>query len=255
MRNSRDCNRHKLPALPNSYRRFRARAETSDRLRRVSPPKKRCAFHSADDFDLACSQNTPRPCRHRLNKTCGNPGPGARAQIPAPITISRKISLSFPCPLLANQYDQNVVSSLVKLIYFASRFNHLRNKAKSRFLVVFVPNKIDNPETTGAREFFRGRLCAVTLIALSIFLSGCQKRSNSVSGTIEVDEVHVGPRSGGRVEKIFAWEGDTLRAGQPIAELDASELHARRDLAEAQIDTAIRDADSQEAQLQFLRDD
>lgn len=70
-----------------------------------------------------------------------------------------------------------------------------------------------------------------------------------------MDEVHVGPRSGGRVEKIFAWEGDTLRAGQPIAELDASELHARRDLAEAQINTAIRDADSQEAQLQFLRDD
>ena len=119
----------------------------------------------------------------------------------------------------------------------------------------FVSYKIDNSEATGVREFFRGRLCAVTLIALSIVLLGCHRRSNSVSGTIEVDEVHVGPRSGGRVEKIFAWEGDTLRAGQPIVELDASELHARRDLAEAQINTAIRDADSQEAQLQFLRDD
>ncbi len=147
------------------------------------------------------------------------------------------------------------MSSFVTLIYFESGFNRFRNKAKSRFLMFFVPNKIDNPETTGAREFFRGWLCAATLIALSIFLSSCQKRSNSVSGTIEVDEVHVGPRSGGRVEKIFAWEGDTLRAGQPIAELDASELHARRNLAEAQINTAIRDADSQEAQVQFLRDD
>jgi len=67
--------------------------------------------------------------------------------------------------------------------------------------------------------------------------------------------VHVGPRSGGRVEKIFAWEGDTLRTGQPIVQLDASELHARRDLAEAQINTAIHDADAQDAQLQFLRDD
>ena len=128
-------------------------------------------------------------------------------------------------------------------------------KVKSRFQMFFVSHKIDNSEATGAREFFRGRLYVVTLVALSIFLLGCQKRSNSVSGTIEVDEVHVGPRSGGRVEKIFAWEGDTLRAGQPIVELDASELHARRDLAEAQINTAIRDADSQEAQLQFLRDD
>src|SRR6266436_8653857 len=107
--------------------------------------------------------------------------------------------------------------------------------------------------------FIRGNidnwLCGAALLALSVFASACGHRSNSVSGTIEVDEVHVGPRSGGRVEKIFAWEGDTLRAGQPIAELDASELHARRDLAEAQINTAIRDADSQEAQLQFLRDD
>src|SRR6184192_4087773 len=95
-----------------------------------------------------------------------------------------------------------------------------------------------------------------SLVALSLFfLTSCGNRSNAVSGTIEVDEVHVGPRSGGRVEKIFAWEGDRLRAGQPIVELDASELHARRDLAEAQINTAIHDADSQAAQLEFLRDD
>src|SRR5437763_3016440 len=254
MRNSRDCNRHKLPALPNSCRRFRRRAEQSDRLRRACQPKKRCAFHLPDDLGLPYNQKTPRACRPQ-NKTCGNLGLGSRAQIPALATISRKILWPLPCPLLANQYDQNVVSSLVTLIYFASRFNRLCNKGKSRFLMFIVPNKIDNPETTGARKFFRGRVCAATVIALSIFLSGCQKRSNSVSGTIEVDEVHVGPRTGGRVEKIFAWEGDALRAGQPIAELDASELHARRDLAEAQINTAIRDADSQEAQLQFLRDD
>ena len=98
-------------------------------------------------------------------------------------------------------------------------------------------------------------VCGAALFALSVFASACGHRSNSVSGTIEVDEVHVGPRSGGRVEKIFAWEGDVLRAGQAIVQLDATELHARRDLANAQIDTAIHDADAQEAQLQFLRDD
>jgi HlyD family secretion protein len=98
-------------------------------------------------------------------------------------------------------------------------------------------------------------LCAVTAIALSVFVSACGSRSNAVSGTIEVDEVHVGPRSGGRVEKIFAWEGDTLRAGQPIVQLEATELQARRDLAAAQINTAIHDADAQQAQLDFLRDD
>jgi RND family efflux transporter MFP subunit len=92
-------------------------------------------------------------------------------------------------------------------------------------------------------------------LAVSICLCGCNTRKNAVSGTIEVDEAHVGPRMSGRVEKILAWEGDRLHEGQVIVQLDASELHARRDLAAAQINTAIHDADAQEAQLQFLRDD
>ena len=88
-----------------------------------------------------------------------------------------------------------------------------------------------------------------------LLLNGCSDRGNAVSGTIEVDEAHVGPRVGGRVEKILAWEGDRLHEGQVIVQLDASELRARRDLAAAQIDTAVHDADAQEAQLVFLRDD
>lgn len=108
---------------------------------------------------------------------------------------------------------------------------------------LFSPMKIDT------------RFCGAALLALSIFASGCGKPSNAVSGTIEVDEVHVGPRSGGRVDKIFAQEGDRLQAGQPIVQLGASELQARRDLAAAQIDTAMRDADAQAAQLEFARSD
>ncbi len=83
----------------------------------------------------------------------------------------------------------------------------------------------------------------------------CQRRSDGVSGTIEVDEVHVGPRTAGRVEKIFAREGENLKAGQPIVQLEAFEMRARRDLAAAQIDTASRDAESQAEQLEFLRDE
>ena len=94
-------------------------------------------------------------------------------------------------------------------------------------------------------------------LALTLFLlfAGCSNRKNAVSGTIEIDEAHVGPRSSGRVEKIFAQEGDRLHEGQIIAQLAASELRARRDLAAAQIDTAIRNADAQSAQLEFLRDE
>jgi len=90
--------------------------------------------------------------------------------------------------------------------------------------------------------------------ALALF-AGCHRQNNAVSGTIEVDEVHVGPRSGGRVEKIFAQEGDKLSPGQTIVSLDAAELKARRELAVAQINSAIPDAEAQNAQLEFMRDD
>ena len=94
----------------------------------------------------------------------------------------------------------------------------------------------------------------VAAISLSLLLFACDSRKNAVSGTIEVDEAHVGPRSGGRVEKIFAQEGDRLHAGEVIVQLEAPELRARRDVAAAQIDTAIHNADAQSAQLDFLRD-
>src|SRR5438477_5131149 len=105
------------------------------------------------------------------------------------------------------------------------------------------------------RNHVTDMLCALLALALSIFISSCGNRKNAVSGTIEVDEAHVGPRSSGRVEKIFAQEGDRLHEGQMIAQLEAPELRARRELAAAQIATAIRDADAQSAQLQFLRSD
>ncbi len=67
--------------------------------------------------------------------------------------------------------------------------------------------------------------------------------------------MHVAPRSGGRVVELFAQEGDALKTGAKIARLVAPEMQARRDLAQAQIDTAMRDADAHEAQLEFMRAD
>jgi membrane fusion protein YbhG len=90
-------------------------------------------------------------------------------------------------------------------------------------------------------------------LVLLFLCAGCNSRKNVVSGTIEVDESHVGPRSPGRVEEIFAREGDHLHKGQLIAQLEANELRAHRDLASAQIDTAIHNAAAQEAQLEYLR--
>lgn len=68
------------------------------------------------------------------------------------------------------------------------------------------------------------------VIAL-LLLAGCGPRETEVrpSGTVEVDEAHVASRYGGRVEKIFAQEGDSLTTGQSLVQLDAAELRARRD--------------------------
>ena len=99
------------------------------------------------------------------------------------------------------------------------------------------------------RFSFAIAVCAIAL------LSGCRRQSNAVSGTIEVDEVHVASRSPGRVEKIFAWEGDALKPGDVIVQLEASEMQARRALAAAQINTAEHDVEAQAAQLEFLKAD
>jgi RND family efflux transporter MFP subunit len=95
----------------------------------------------------------------------------------------------------------------------------------------------------------------LTLVALSLLPAACQKKDNAVSGTIEVDETHVGPRSGGRVEKILKQEGDTLAAGDVIVELDAAELRTQRAAALSQINQTEHDAEAQAAQLDFLRAD
>ncbi len=88
-----------------------------------------------------------------------------------------------------------------------------------------------------------------------------------MSGTIETDETRVASRYGGRVEKLFAQEGDGLTTGQTIVELDAAELRARRDQAAAQlaeleagprkeeIATAKAEWEAQAADLEFARTD
>jgi HlyD family secretion protein len=78
-------------------------------------------------------------------------------------------------------------------------------------------------------------ISALLIPALLLISCGRSSRAPAVSGTIETDEVRVASRYGGRVEKIFAQEGDALKSGQPIAELEASELRATHDHAAARL--------------------
>ena len=107
-------------------------------------------------------------------------------------------------------------------------------------------------------------LLVVSLAGISFwFLQRNQTGTPSVSGTIETDEVHVASRYGGRVAKILAQEGDSLKAGQVLVELEAAELQARRDQAAAmlaeseagprkeEITAAKNDWESLQAELEF----
>lgn len=105
----------------------------------------------------------------------------------------------------------------------------------------------------------------LAIVAAFWLLAQRQAGTRSVSGTVEVDEVHVASRYGGRVEKIEAQEGDTLTNGQSLIVLAADELQARRDynagvLEElehgprpAEIDAAKHDWESLAAQLEFAK--
>lgn len=98
-------------------------------------------------------------------------------------------------------------------------------------------------------------------LALALLTASCDRNSNpQVSGTIETDEVRVASRYGGRVERIFAQEGDTLKSGQVIVELDAAELEARRNqatamLAEAEAGPRKQEIEAAQHDWQSLKSD
>jgi len=77
------------------------------------------------------------------------------------------------------------------------------------------------------------------VIALALLTGGCTADhaplNRSVSGTIETEEARPASRYGGRVEKTLAAEGDALKPGEVMVELDAAELRAKRDQAAAEL--------------------
>lgn len=56
-----------------------------------------------------------------------------------------------------------------------------------------------------------------------------------MAGIVEVQEVHLGSKIGGRVKSVPVQEGELVAAGEPIVVLDAPELQAKRDQFEAQL--------------------
>jgi HlyD family secretion protein len=77
------------------------------------------------------------------------------------------------------------------------------------------------------RRFSRGLiplLVVITLAAIAAVLYFAQQSSNqngvtTVSGTIEITEIHLGTQMGGRVNAVNVAEGQPIKAGQVLAEI------------------------------------
>ncbi|MCG3198779.1 MAG: hypothetical protein GHCLOJNM_03286 [bacterium] len=81
------------------------------------------------------------------------------------------------------------------------------------------------------------------LILLACLSSGCEPPSKDlmVSGRVEVDDVHIGSKIGGRVLKVNFEEGDSCRAGDIVVQLEDQEIQAQ--LAQARASTAQAQAE------------
>ena len=76
-------------------------------------------------------------------------------------------------------------------------------------------------------------LLVIAVLAGVLYYSRLRHEPLKVSGFIEADEVRVGSRVGGRVAKVHVEEGQRVRPGDLLVELEPYDLHERRSEAAA----------------------
>src|SRR5262245_53986889 len=54
-------------------------------------------------------------------------------------------------------------------------------------------------------------------------------------GTVEIQEVRLSSRVGGRVESVLVQEGDLVEGGQPLVHFDIADLRAQRDQVQSRL--------------------
>jgi len=93
----------------------------------------------------------------------------------------------------------------------------------------------------------------VLLLAVSglVFYAQYRNRNGEMfySGTIEAVQSNLSFQTSGHVVSVYAAEGQAVKKGQILAELDASELKARRDQAKASLDKAEKSREQLEENL------
>lgn len=85
-------------------------------------------------------------------------------------------------------------------------------------------------------------IAAVAIIAFLVWLFVIRPKGDDhalvASGTVEATEARLGFQAAGRIESILVHEGDAVDSGTVLAQLDQTEMRARRDQAEGQITAA-----------------
>jgi HlyD family secretion protein len=80
-----------------------------------------------------------------------------------------------------------------------------------------------------------GILCIVA-VALGFFWPfGRHGQTLQIPGVVEIQEVRLGSKIGGRVARVAVREGDLVDAGQPLVYFDVPELEAQRDQLQASL--------------------
>jgi HlyD family secretion protein len=79
---------------------------------------------------------------------------------------------------------------------------------------------------------------AVVLLVRHLVLNP-RERLVVLSGTVEADDATLGSLYGGRVERVFVHEGDRVKAGALLVQLETREVDARRAEASGELTTAV----------------
>ena len=89
-------------------------------------------------------------------------------------------------------------------------------------------------------------------LVIAVFLVSCgpaESTALQASGLIEATEFSVSSEMSGKVAEVFAAEGDSVRAGDPILRIEGELLAAQRQAMEASVATAKSAAQSAEVAL------
>ncbi len=99
-------------------------------------------------------------------------------------------------------------------------------------------------QPTASTNKFKWVIALVLILAVFLAAGGYyiyQNKSSSslvLPGVVEVQEVRLASKTGGRVSKVFVADGDYASVGQTLVELEAPELQARQSQLEAQLRAA-----------------